>query len=298
MLVLDNASTDETPSVVASLDDSRLEYVRRSENVGLLANFQDALTRIDTEYGLILCDDDRLHPEFLAETVRVLDEHSRVGMVHSAFDVVDADGGVIESGTDWTYGLTRDSVEVGEEFIAESMRWGCRVCSSAALMRMSAIPRGGFEAADFPAIDFGLWLRMALGCDVAFIARALGAYRIHEGAQTAGFGRPGGAGYDGGLEWVETRERVKRRFLESHRHRLADEARLRRLMGWSRRHELLWLVRKATLPDRRRANTALALGWAARQDARIVADRDAWRLLAASLVGPRGVERLKGLRRR
>ena len=49
LLVADNASTDETPEIVGSYEDSRLEYVHRPENLGLLGNFADVLSRLDTE---------------------------------------------------------------------------------------------------------------------------------------------------------------------------------------------------------------------------------------------------------
>src|SRR5688572_25913814 len=75
LVVADNASTDETPAVVAGCSDPRLEYVRRPENLGLLGNFQDCLARLDGEYSLILCDDDVLRPSFLEETVAKLDAH-------------------------------------------------------------------------------------------------------------------------------------------------------------------------------------------------------------------------------
>jgi len=298
VIVLDNASTDETPELVAGLDDPRLLYIRRDENVGLFANFQDALNRIDTEYGLILSDDDRISPGFLAETIGLLDREGDVGFVHTAFDIIDANGNVVESGTDWTYGLADDATESGTEFVAESMRWGCRVCSSAALMRMSAVPESGFEEGDFPAIDFGLWLRMALDSDVAFLARPLAAYRIHEHAQTATFGRPVGAGYDGGLAFADRRLEVKRRFLDGHRPRLEDVGRLGRLAAAGKRHELLWLVHKSTHPGRRPLATLRGLVLAARQDLRIATEKEAWLLLLASILRPRGIALLKKLRRR
>jgi glycosyltransferase involved in cell wall biosynthesis len=293
LLVADNASTDETAEVVGSYEDRRLEYVRRPENLGLLGNFADVLSRLDTEYSLILCDDDLLRPTFLEETVGVLDAHPRAGMVHTAFSIIDARGDVVEADTDWTYGLTRDTVEPSADFVAESMKWGCRVCSSAALMRTEAIPAGGFEAADFPAIDFGLWLRMALDWDTAFVARPLAAYRIHGESQSADLGVPHDAGYQTGLEWIDHRAAVKDRFLGEHGTRLRDETALRPLVRRARRYELTAMVRKASLPQRRFLPTVRALAAAIRADPRVAVDRAALQLLAASILGRRAVENLR-----
>jgi glycosyltransferase involved in cell wall biosynthesis len=294
LVVADNASTDETREVVAAyVDDRRVEYLRRPENLGLLGNFQDCLQRLTGEYSLILCDDDLLRPTFLEETVAALDAQPAAGIAHTAFAVLDEDRGVVEARTDWTYGLAGDTTEAGSDFIAESMFWGCRVCSSAALMRTRAVPAGGFEAADFPAIDFGLWLRMALDWDVVFLSRPLAAYRIHAESQSAEVGAPQAAGYRTGIEWVAQREAVKRRFLDEHDARLPDAGKLRRTLQRARRYELTIMVRKATLPERRPLPTVRGLAKAVRADPLVALEPAAWRLLAASFIGPRLVERLR-----
>jgi hypothetical protein len=297
VVVADNASTDETPDVVAAFGDERLTYVRRPENIGLLGNFKACLSGISTDYCLVLCDDDLLEPEFLERTVPLLDENARVGIAHTSFHVIDAEGALIEGEADWTCGLTADTIESRDRFMLESIKWGCRVCSSAALMRTEALPAEPFEEEDFPAIDFGLWLRMAVDWDVAFVARPLADYRIHRGAQSAAFGPPVDAGYGAGEEWVAKREQLKTRFLDEHGHRLEDAAALRRLLPGSRRRDLLGLVRKATVPERNPAETLRMLRWAAGVDPRVLSEADTWRLLAASLLSPRVFARVQRLRR-
>ena len=294
LVLYDNASTDETSDVVAAYADDRLSYVRRPANIGLLPNFQDALRRVESDYSLILCDDDLLLPGFLEATVDVLDRQPKTGMVHTAFAVLEEDGAVVDEHADWTCGLTEDTTEPAEEFLAESMRWGCRVCSSAALMRTSALPADLFEEGDFPAIDFGLWLRMALGWDIAYIARPLAAYRIHATSESAGLGVPLAAGYQTGVAWVDQRAGVKERFLAEHAAGLPNRAGLTRLARRGRRFELVMMVRKATLPERRALPTLRSLALATRADPRVLADPAAWRLAAASLLGPRVVERIRG----
>ncbi len=298
LIVADNASTDETPEIVGGFGDERLTYVRRPENIGLLGNFNACLSGVSADYCLVLCDDDLLEPTFLESTVPLLDENPRVGMAHSSFRVIDAEGALVEEEADWTYGLAADTIESGERFLRESIEWGCRVCSSAALMRTEALAPEPFEEKDFPAIDFGLWLRMAVEWDIAFVARPLAAYRIHSGAQTATFGPPVDAGYSAGEEWVAKRAQVKTRFLVEHGHRLEDAAALRRALPASRRQDLLGLVRKATVPARNPGETLRMLRWAAGVDRRVPFEADAWRLLAASLLSPRVFARVQRLRGR
>lgn len=83
ILVLDNASGDETEAVVAAYarHDSRVQYIRRPENIGLEANFADGLERVTTPYAAFLPDDDFLLPGCYRSAVDALDEDSKLGFV-------------------------------------------------------------------------------------------------------------------------------------------------------------------------------------------------------------------------
>ena len=191
LVVSDNASDDSTPEVVASFDDPRLEYVRQPENLGMLGNHNWFLQRIETDYAL---DPAGRRPASTrrgsSASVAELDRLPRAGIVHAGFDVIDENGSVLLPHTNWTYGIEQDKVESAQEFITESMKWSCRVCASTALMRTEALPAGGMSIDDFPAIDFGMWLRMAgAGWEFAFVDETLGAYRIH-GSSALGRVRP------------------------------------------------------------------------------------------------------------
>jgi glycosyltransferase involved in cell wall biosynthesis len=294
VLIADNASTDKTPEVVRAYDDERVSYVRRPENVGLFENFQQSLRAVETEYALLLCDDDLLRPEFLEATVDVLDRQPRTAVVHTAFDVIDDRGEAVQRAVDWTYGLTEDTLETSGRFLAESMRWGCRLCQSAALMRTAALPSPPFTQEDMPAIDFGLWLRMAVDWDVAYVARPLAAYRVHGTAESAGLGIPLDAGYRTGVEWIDMRVGVKERFLDEYGDRLPNGEQLRRIARRGRRYELVAMAYKETLPEHPPLATLRSLVGAARVDLAVAADPAAWRLAAASLLGPRLRDRLRG----
>lgn len=291
LVISDNASEDETPEVVASFDDPRIEYVRQPANLGLLGNQNWFLTRVETDFALILGDDDMLYPTLLERAVAEFDRLSRAGVVHTAFDVIDERGEVLLEDANWTYGLEHDCVESAAKFIRESMRWSCRICASTALMRTSALPTEGMVEKDFPAIDFGLWLRMAAaGWEFAFLSETLGAYRIHGLAHSAAFGAPQGPGYVQGIEIVSHLKAVKLDVLAQSDGRLSDAKRLRRLAEEARRRELVVMARKLTLPERKPGPTFRALAHAVRADPAVLLGAPPWKLAAGSILGPRVVE--------
>jgi glycosyltransferase involved in cell wall biosynthesis len=293
LLVSDNASEDETPEVVNGFDDPRITYIRLPEDVGLVGNHNQVLARVESEYVLILPDDDIAYPELLETAVETLDRHPRAGMVHSNLDMIDARDEILAGDVNWTLGLTSDTVESGAEFIRESMKYSCRVCASSALMRTAALPRGFFDEADFPPVDLGLWLRMALEWDMAFVARTLCGYRIHDSSHSAAFGDAIGPGYRMDSELLERLVEVKLSFVDRHRDSLARPSSLRRLAEASLRRELLLAARLKTLPDRRFVATVSALREAANEDPRVMLNKAAWKLLGGSVLGPRLTAKLQ-----
>jgi GT2 family glycosyltransferase len=296
--ISDNASTDETPDVVASYSDPRIVSIRQPENIGLLGNHNRFLERLDTEYALILPDDDLMYPDLLERAVRVLDEQPKAGAVHTSFNLIGPDNEILQEDVNWTYGLTDDAVESPETFIAESMSWSCRVCGSTALVRAAALPPGGYVEEELPAVDFGLWLRMAAaGWEFAFLADTLGAYRIHEGSHSAGFGLPQGPGYVQGNRIVSQLKAIKCRFVDANAGRLRDPRGLKRRAERARRRELVVMARNLTLPERRATPTFRALLGAIRTDPAVLLETSAWRLAGASVLGGRVVDRLKNQRR-
>src|SRR5262245_43507207 len=93
LLILDNASDDDTPEVVARLaDDSRVSYVQRAHNIGFVPNQREAYYGGSGEYRIVIGDDDLLEPEHLERLVEVLDGDPTVGVAHSSFFVIDAEG--------------------------------------------------------------------------------------------------------------------------------------------------------------------------------------------------------------
>ena len=293
LLVSDNASEDHTPEVVRGLDDPRVRYIRLDEDVGLVGNHNQLLERVDTDYVLILPDDDLAYPELLETTVAVLDAHPGAGMVHAGLDMIGRDGEMLTAGVNWTLGLDSDTVETGAEFIRESMKYSCRVCASSALMRTAALPAGYFRHEDFPPVDLGLWLRMAMSWDMVFIARTLCGYRVHGASHSSAFGDPKGPGYVQDVELLRALLRLKLRFIDEHEDRLDEPGELRRLAAWSLRRELVLLARAKTLPERKLGPTLAALREAVSEDRRVLLDKAGWRLLAASLLGPRLTSRLQ-----
>lgn len=72
IIVLDNASKDETPEVVRYFmkNDSRVVYYAHEENIGMNANFNFAVSKIDTPFFCFLTDDDYQLENFIFDALQ------------------------------------------------------------------------------------------------------------------------------------------------------------------------------------------------------------------------------------
>jgi glycosyltransferase involved in cell wall biosynthesis len=292
LVVSDNCSSPETRHVVESFDDPRVSYVRLGEHVGLNEHFNLCYGRAATDYMFLIPDDDVMAPEALAQTVAFLDANPNVGLVHGCARLVTEDAGVIADAHHMTR-LDTDEIESGDTFIRRAIDQGYRVHASTALIRTNALSGVRLRDDEFPVTDVGLWFRLALSWDIAFLKRVLAVVRIHSGAYTADGRGVTAGGYVQQIEVIEKLREVKLRFLDENTERFADAEALRNDARAAMRRDLLDLAGHMTIPERRLVETARTLSGVARRDPAVLADARAWRLLGASVLGRRTVERIK-----
>jgi glycosyltransferase involved in cell wall biosynthesis len=282
---------DAVAAVVRRFDDPRLRLIRHERNAGIVGNFTRSLLGAESEYVIQLGDDDVASPRLVEATVAALDAAPGAGVAHTRFCLIDSDDGVMVPVEDWC-GTPSPALEPGALFVERSMEHGCRICSSTALIRRSAVPEGAFREEDAPPFDFAFWLRLAESWDVAFIGEPLCRYRIHGESFTSRLSDVTSRGYLQAEQTLREVHAVKRR----HAATLPPgprRASLERLADRALRQGIVSRLRQQTLPDRPFGKTVRGLAGVARREPRMVLEPHAWKLLAGSVVGPKTVARLK-----
>jgi glycosyltransferase involved in cell wall biosynthesis len=94
VVVIDNASTDETPDIVRRIaaGDPRVRYERNDRNIGIPRNFERAYRRSRGTYFKWHAHDDLLAPTFLERCVEVLDTDPRTVLVAPLARPIEPDG--------------------------------------------------------------------------------------------------------------------------------------------------------------------------------------------------------------
>ncbi len=94
LTVIDNASTDDTPAIVARTTDHRIRLIRNRINIGPVLNCQRAFWHGTSDFVMPKTGDDLLAPDFIAEIMETLLQNPETAMCHAAGLIFDDDRSV------------------------------------------------------------------------------------------------------------------------------------------------------------------------------------------------------------
>ena len=88
ILVLDNASNYDVNESLATFNDSRIELIVNSENIGPVENYVKAINLASSDYVMIFHDDDTLPSNFLFNQISLFKKHNNIGFVVSGINLI------------------------------------------------------------------------------------------------------------------------------------------------------------------------------------------------------------------
>lgn len=99
IIVCDDASKDSTPQIITEYASKHKEIipVLRNKNIGLLANYFDAVKRCRGEYIMGCGGDDYWLPGKIADQVEFMDNHPEIGLVYSDIRTISEQGNYISA---------------------------------------------------------------------------------------------------------------------------------------------------------------------------------------------------------
>jgi glycosyltransferase involved in cell wall biosynthesis len=237
LLVVDDASTDETPALLAAVEDTRLTVLRNDEQRGLAASLNRALEQASGKYVARLDADDVALEDRLRRQVERLQADSHTAIVGSAVTDLDEDGRT---------GRTH-LMPTG----ATALRWHALFSSPffhpTVLVDLEVLDRHGlrYDPEFLESEDYDLWTRLFAFADGDNLREPLVLKRVHAAQASQRRG--------------DVQESFRRRVALREIARIAPEVDaealwrgsrtelLRLLRAFERHHGASWAVRKATL---------------------------------------------------
>ena len=172
IVIVDDASSDDTREVVASLEDPRIRYVRLEQNRRIAAARNTGVSSSTGEYIAFLDDDDEWRPGKLEQQVRILDScASTVGAVYTAFARVDvATGEAVGVITPVKRGHILHEL-CGRNWVGTA--------STVCVRRRCFDEVGLFDESVEFGEEYDMWIRIAHRFDFRYIDEALVVYGLH-----------------------------------------------------------------------------------------------------------------------
>jgi glycosyltransferase involved in cell wall biosynthesis len=179
LLIADDASTDETWSIIQSFTDPRWKATRSASNQGLFRNLNQLARAARAPLIHILCQDDLMEPDCLEREVAFFEQQPDIAMSFCKVIMID------ESGAEFGRAPLNDLPAVAPATLALQYfyYYGCLPGNlSTVCVRKSAFVRvGGFDESFKVAGDFEMWARICAQGALGVLHRYLIQLRLHPG---------------------------------------------------------------------------------------------------------------------
>jgi len=177
VVVVDDASTDETPALLGAVGDDRLRVIRHPGRRGVAAARNTGIDAAAGRWVAFLDDDDLWAPDKLARQVDALVAQPGARWALDGAVVVDSELRVLwnqppPSVPDLTIALLTANVVPGG-------------ASGVVAERGLVVDAGGFDPSLALLADWDLWTRLALRAPAVSIRQSLHAYRLHGDSMSA-----------------------------------------------------------------------------------------------------------------
>lgn len=183
VVVSDNASTDDTQNVLAGFDDSRLRIVRQDTNIGLIPNWNACLAAARGDYVVILPDDDRLAPHFLARCFELIERQPGLPIVLTLCNV----RAVALGRTRRARASRRRTTGVwnGTEILTDFLTDQITVTMCGILMRTGLVRSAGGIPAEYPHTgDFAAWAPLLFAGKAGLVNEPCATFAFHNETET------------------------------------------------------------------------------------------------------------------
>lgn len=167
-LIINDGSTDNSENIIKSYNDSRIKYLKNTENLGIVETLNFGISQINTKYiARMDCDDVSL-PTRIEKQISFMDDHKKIAI----------------SGT-WIYYIGKN-MEIHYPSMVNSIKsemlLGSQIAHPTVIMRKSELDKNNIKYSQKYkyANDYELWIKTLIkGLNISNIPEILLYYRIH-----------------------------------------------------------------------------------------------------------------------
>lgn len=175
----DGGSSDSSLAYVNGIDDPRVRVLQQPPGTGAAGNWTAASGAATGEFTKLICQDDLLYPEAIAQQVADLQANPSAVMAIARRDIVDARGRVISR--DRGLAGLRAGRCAGDRVLRQCYLKGTNVIGEplAVLFRTEALRSALPWVDDNPLmLDLAMYAKVASGAEVVLHETSIGAFRV------------------------------------------------------------------------------------------------------------------------
>jgi len=179
LIIVDNQSTDNTVSLIKSYQDSRIKLYVNDTNIGMIPNWNKALTYATGNYIKILPADDLMYPNCLALQSSVLenDTQKKISLVCSSRHIINDAGKVL-----FTRKFSSKELQLNTaQAVNRVIRAGGNIVGEggAVMFRREVLEKTGpFNSDIFYVLDLDQWFKILLHGHLYVLPEILSAFRV------------------------------------------------------------------------------------------------------------------------
>lgn len=183
LIIVDDASTDDSVEIINSYQDERIEKVFCDKNRHVAYAANQGLVRASGKYIARMDSDDIWKTEKLEMQVGYLERHIGIGACFSRVHIIDDDSEIADEKYSWVYHMFNDSSnKTAEEWARYFFFNGNCLCNPSGLVRTEALDSVGrlHNIAYVPGQDFETWSRLVQKYPIYIMEEQLVYYRWTE----------------------------------------------------------------------------------------------------------------------
>ena len=168
-IIFDDASTDDSASIIESYNDPRIVFIKNDKNYGLTLNLINGVQLAKGKYIARIDSDDVAFDKRLERQIDYMETHTDIDVCGSLANAIDSNGRK-------RYIIR---VPVNDKEIKENLIFGNCIIHPSVMMRKSLFEKHQYDASFRTCQDYNLWSECICDCTFANLNEVLLGYRVN-----------------------------------------------------------------------------------------------------------------------
>jgi len=179
LIIIDDASKDDTFKILQTFNDPRMKIQYNKVNLGVNVNRNRYIEQAKGEYIAIMNADDEWLPTKLEKQVKFLDENPEIGAVFTHANIIDDKGDDFADKDHPYYNEFHEQNRTRFEWLNIFFYSGNHLCHPSVLMRKKCHEDiGYYDLRLGQLVDYDLWIRLCMKYDIHVIPEKLIKFRV------------------------------------------------------------------------------------------------------------------------